>query len=73
MTQATFDDVYAEVKKLNQRVDSLEKALRELMIRVLPEKEISDEEFEELLKIEAEMDGGECITLDELVKKYRAS
>jgi len=55
MTQATFDDVYAEVKKLNRRLDSMEKTLRALMTKILPEEELSEAEWEELNEIEAEM------------------
>ena len=73
MTQATSDEIIAEVRKVNERLDSLEKTLKELMIRILPEEDISDEEWGELQEIKAEMDRGEYITLDELRKKYQDS
>ena len=68
MTQVTFDEVYAEVKKLNKRLDSMEKTLRALMTMILPEEEVSQAEWEELKEIEAEMKRGECTTLSELTK-----
>jgi len=68
MTQVTFDEVYAEVKKLNKRLDSMEKTLRALMTMILPEEELSQAEWEELKEIEAEMKRGECTTLSELTK-----
>ena len=73
MTQSTFDDVYAEVKKLNRRLDSMEKTLRALMTKILPEEELSEAEWEELREIEAEMKRGECTTLSEITKKYGAA
>ena len=73
MTQATFDDVYAEVKRLNKRLDSMERTLRALVTMVLPEEELSEDEWKDIKEIEAEMKRGECITLNELTKKYGAS
>jgi hypothetical protein len=73
MTQTTFDDVYAEVKKLNKRLDSMEKTLRALMTMILPEEELTQAEWDELKEIEAEMKRGECTSLSELTKKYGAA
>jgi hypothetical protein len=73
MTQATFDDVYAEVQRVNKRLDSLERAVRELMTMILPECELSEGEWAELKAIEAEMDDGNYLTIDELKQKYGAS
>ncbi len=72
MTQATFDDVYAEVVKVNKRLDSLEKAVRELMTMILPECELTEGEWKELKAIEAEMDGGGYFTLGEIKEKHGA-
>jgi uncharacterized coiled-coil DUF342 family protein len=72
MTETTFDEVYSEVKKVSKRLDSLERAVKELMVMVMPECEISEEEWGELKSIEAEMDRGESIPLDDLKKKYGA-
>jgi len=70
MTEATFDEVYSEVKKVSKRLDSLERAVKELMVMIMPECEISEEEWNELTSIEVEMHQGESIPFDDLKKKY---
>ena len=70
MTETTFEDVYSEVKKVNRRLDSMEKTLRALMTMLLPEEEISEEEWREITAIDEEMARGECTTLTELKKKH---
>ena len=62
MTETTFEDVYSEVKKVNRRLDSMEKTLRALMTMLLPEEEISEEEWREITAIDEEMVKGECTT-----------
>ncbi|HEX9915583.1 MAG TPA: hypothetical protein VGB32_11745 [Candidatus Bathyarchaeia archaeon] len=71
MTQATFDDIIAEVKKVNQRLESIEKALASMMTMLMPEEEISEEEWKELNTIEAEMKNGQSVPLEELEKTLR--
>jgi hypothetical protein len=68
MTQATFDDIYTEVKKVNQRLDTIEKTLISMMTMLMPEEELSEEEWKELKKIEAEMKSGQAIPIEELEK-----
>jgi len=68
MTQATFDDIYTEVKKVTQRLDAIEKTLISMMTMLMPEEELSEEEWKELKKIEAEMKSGQAIPLEELEK-----
>jgi len=71
MTQATFDDVVAEVRKVNQRLESIERALSALVAMHMPEEELSEEEWGELDRVEAEMKGGRAVPLEELEKALR--
>ena len=71
MTQAAFDDIIAEVKKVNQRLESIERALVAMMTMLMPEEELSKEEWKEIYQIEAEMKSGQTVTLEELEKTLR--
>jgi len=71
MTQATTDDIIAEVKKVNQRLESIERALTSMMTMLMPEEELSPEEWKELESIEAEMMSGQTVPLEELEKALR--
>jgi len=70
MTQVSLKDVYTEVKRVNIRLESLERALETLMDMVLPEEEISEEEWKEIKEIEEEIKKGKCISLEEVRKKH---
>jgi hypothetical protein len=71
MTEATLEDVISEVKKVNKRLDTIEKTLTTLLLQILPEEELTGEEWDELEKIEKEMQNGQRITLEELEKALR--
>jgi predicted ATP-dependent Lon-type protease len=71
MTQATFDDIIAEVKKVNQRLESIERTLSTLMAMLMPKEELSEEEWREIEEIEAEMKSGLHVPLEELEKDLR--
>ena len=71
MTQATLDDLIAEVKKVNQRLESIEKTLAAMTTTLIPEEELSEEEWKELDRIEAEMRNGQKVPLEELEKSLR--
>jgi len=71
MTQASFDDVIAEVRKVNKRLESIERALASMMTMLMPEEELSPEEWKELESIEAEMMSGQTVPLEELEKALR--
>lgn len=71
MTQARFDDVIAEVKKVSQRFESIERALTSMMTMFMPLEELSPEEWKELESIEAEMMSGQSVPLEELEKALR--
>lgn len=71
MTHVSLKDVYTEVKRVNMRLESLERALETLMNMVLPEEEISEEEWKEIKEIEEEIEKGKCISLEEVRRKRR--
>ena len=52
------------------RLESIEKALESLMDMILPEEEISKEEWKEISEIEEEIERGECVPLEDLRRKY---
>lgn len=70
VTEASLDKVYAEVKRVRVRLESIEKTLESLVVSLLPEEEISPEERKELREIEKEMEQGECVPLEEVIKKH---
>jgi Zn-dependent M32 family carboxypeptidase len=65
-----LDKVYAEVKRVRVKLESIEKTLESLVVSLLPEEEISPEERKELREIEKEMKRGECVPLEEVLKKH---
>jgi alkylhydroperoxidase family enzyme len=71
MTQATFDDVVAEVRKVSQRLESIERVLSALVAMHMAEEQLSEEEWAELDRAEAEMKGGRAVPLEELEKALR--
>jgi uncharacterized coiled-coil DUF342 family protein len=71
MTQTNLDEIASEVKKVNQRLDNIEKTLTTLMTMITPEEELTPEEWRELDTIEEEMKQGQYITLEELEKTLR--
>ena len=70
MSQVSLEDIYGEVKRVNMRLESIEKALEALMDMVLPEEEISEEEWKEIKEIEAEVERGKCVPLEDVRRKY---
>ena len=70
MTQVSLKDVYTEVKRVNMRLESLERALETLMDIVLPEEKISEEEWKEIKEIEEETEKGKSVSL---AKRYGRS
>jgi len=71
-TEVSLDKVYAEVKRVRVRLESIEKTLESLVESLIPEEEISPEERKELREIEKEMERGECVPLEEVLKKHGA-
>ena len=71
-TEVSLDKVYEEVKRMRLELRSIEKSLDILVESLIPEEKISQEEEKELRQIEAEMESGECVTLEEVKRKYGA-
>ncbi len=68
MSQTNLDEIVSEVKKVNKRLDTIEKTLTTLLTNITPVEEITPEEWKELDAIEAEMKKGHRIPLEELEK-----
>lgn len=68
MSQTNLDEIVSEVKKVNKRLDTIEKTLTTLMTNITPMEDITPEEWKELDTIEAEMKKGQRIPLEELEK-----
>ena len=71
-TEASLDKVYAEVKRVRAKLDSIEKTLESLRESLLPEEKITPEEMEELEALKQEALRGECVPLEEVLKKHGA-
>jgi len=68
--EISLADIYEEIKKVNTRLESIERILEVIVERSLPEEEISEEELKEIREIDKEIERGEYVTLDEMKKKY---
>lgn len=66
-TEASFDQVYAEVKRMRLELKSLEKSLANLSELLIPEEEVSPEEMKELKALRKEALSGECISFESLL------
>jgi hypothetical protein len=51
MAQTTLEDVIIEVKKVRQRIDTIEKTLITLMIQLMPEEEPTQDEWDILASV----------------------
>ncbi len=71
MSQANLDEITSEVKKVNQRLENIEKTLTTLMTMIIPEEELTQEEWKELDAIEEEMRKGKRTPIEELEKTLR--
>ena len=65
----TLEMVYREVRNIRKMLEELaEKSI----VNVLPEEEVSEEEWRELGEAEEEIKKGEYVTLEEAEKKLKA-
>lgn len=71
-TEASLDKVYAEVKRVRVKLESIEKTLESLKESMIPEEKVSPEEVKELKALKREALRGECVPLAELLKKHGA-
>jgi hypothetical protein len=69
-TEVSLDKVYEEVKRMRLELKSIEKSLESLVESLIPEEEISPEEIEELKVLKHEAEQGECVPLEEVLKKH---
>ena len=65
-SQATLDMIYEEVRKVNERLTIIEEVIEEVLIKGLPEVELSEEEIREIEASIKEMREGERVTLEAL-------
>ena len=65
----TLEMVYKEVKNIRQMLEEL---AERTVVNVLPDEEISEEEWRELREAEEEIRKGEYVTLKEAEKKLKA-
>jgi hypothetical protein len=74
MTEASLDKVYAEVKRVRVKLESIEKTLESLRASLLPEETVSPEEIRELqaLRREAKKHPENLVPLEEVLKKHGA-
>ena len=71
-TEASLDKVYAEVKRVRVKLESIEKTLESLKASIIPEEKVSPEEMKELKALKREALRGECVPLEEVLKKHGA-
>ncbi|MCW3998781.1 MAG: hypothetical protein NWE93_00905 [Candidatus Bathyarchaeota archaeon] len=72
-TEVSLDKVYQEVKRMRRELKTIENSLDSLLESLIPEgRELSAQEVKELDEISAEMDAGECVSLEEVVAKCEA-
>jgi Skp family chaperone for outer membrane proteins len=71
-TEANFDQVYLEVKRMRSDLKSLQKSLDNLAELLIPEEEASPEEIEELKTLKKEAQQDQCVTFEEVLKRHGA-
>lgn len=65
-TRVTLEMIYNEVKKVNKRLRLIEDIIEEVVLRSLPEAELSEEKIKEIERSVQEMKKGNYVTLEEL-------
>lgn len=63
---ATLDMIYEEVRKVNERLTIIEEVIEAVLIKGLPEVELSEEEVREIEASIKEMRAGGYVTLEAL-------
>jgi hypothetical protein len=61
--------IYEEVRKVNERLDMIEEVIEEVLIKGLPEVELSEEKIKEIEASIKERREGEHVTLEALNKQ----
>jgi hypothetical protein len=65
-SEVTLEMIYAEVKKVNERLRLIEDVIEEIVIKGLPEVALSKEKVREIKRSIQEMKQGNCVSLEEL-------
>jgi len=65
-SQVTLEMIYDEVKRVNERLRLMEEILEEVLIKSLPEVELTKEEIMEIESSIKEMKKGDYVALEEL-------
>lgn len=65
-TRVTLEMIYDEVKRVNERLRLIEDIIEEVVIKGLPEAELSREKIKEIERSIQEMKRGNYATLEEL-------
>jgi len=65
-SEVTLEMIYAEVKKVNERLRLIEDVIEEVVIKGLPEVALSKEKVREIKRSIQEMKQGNCVSLEEL-------
>jgi len=65
-TRVSLEMIYNEVKRVNQRLRLIEDIIEEVIIKTLPETELSPKKIKEIQRSIEEMKKGSYTTLEEL-------
>jgi len=65
-TRVSLEMIYNEVKRVNQRLRLIEDIIEEVIIKTLPETELSPKKMKEIQRSIEEMKKGSYVTLEEL-------
>ena len=65
-TRVSLEMIYNEVKRVNQRLRLIEDIIEEVIIKTLPETELSPKKIKEIQRSIEEMKKGSYVTLEEL-------
>ncbi len=65
-TPMTLEMIYAEVKRVNERLRLIEEVIEEVVIKMLPKASMSKKKIKEIEASIQEMKRGNCVTLEEL-------
>jgi len=64
----TLEMIYDEVKRVNERLRLIEDIIEEVVLKSLPEAELSKEKIKEIERSIQEMKKGNYVTLEELMR-----
>lgn len=69
-TEASLDQVYAEVKRMRLMLKSLEKSLESIAERLIPEEKVTSEELRELKALKKKALSGDCVSFEDVLEKH---